>query len=106
MEDKNQGNELIALFDGWDLITSAGMGLSYFRKDGRTLLHSELNYDSDWRYLMAVWYRFVDLRYLDVMHQLKHSELKTTCGYAILYGGIDLAYNRIIDAIKWHNSLT
>lgn len=63
-----------------------------------------MKYHSNWNWLMPAWYRFVDLRFADVMHQFKHSELKTIVGYAILYGDIDLAFTNLVEAIKWYNS--
>jgi len=53
---------------------------------------------------MPAWYRFVDLRFTDPMHHLKHSELKSTVGLAILYGDIQLAFSNLVEAIKWYNT--
>jgi hypothetical protein len=64
---------------------------------------SFLKYHSDWNWLMPVWYKFVDLRFTDPMQQFKHSELKTTIGYAILYGSIKIAHGNIFEGIQWLN---
>jgi len=63
-----------------------------------------MKYHTDWHWLMPVWYRFVNLRFKDQMDQLKHSELKATVGYAILYGDIKLAFTNLVEAIKWYNT--
>lgn len=65
----------------------------------------KMKYHYSWDWLMRAWYKFVDLRFKDVMDQLKHSELKTTCGFAILYGDIKVAHNNIYEAIIWYNTL-
>lgn len=60
-------------------------------------------YNNDWNKLMEVWYKFLGLRFKEPMQQFKHSEIKTTVGYAILYGDIKLAYQNLIEAINWYN---
>lgn len=64
----------------------------------------DLNYHQDWNKLMEVWYKFLGLRFAGHNDQFKHAEIKTTVGYAILYGDINLAYQRLVEAINWYNS--
>lgn len=63
----------------------------------------DVKYNSDWSWFMPVWDKFIDLRFSIPMQQLRHSELKSTVGLAILYGGIELAHNNISEAIQWYN---
>lgn len=62
-----------------------------------------VKYHKSWESLMAVWFRFIALRFKSPMNQLQHSELKTTIGYAILYGTKDLAHHNIYQGIQWYN---
>lgn len=80
------GNRLIGIF----------MGKSF----------PSMKYHCNWHWLMPAWYRFVELRFDDPMMQFKHSELKTTVGYAILYGDIKLAFTNLADAVKTIQRLT
>lgn len=101
-----QMNESIANFMGakinghWVEIPHRRYGL------GSRHYPSQLKYHIGWDWLMPVWYKFVDLLFEDPMHQLKHSELKTTVGYAILYGDIALAHTNLFEAIQWYNNQT
>lgn len=65
-----------------------------------------MKYHCNWHWLMPAWYKFVELRFDDPMIQFKHSELKTTVGYAILYGDTQLAFANLVDAIKTIQRLT
>jgi len=61
-----------------------------------------LKYHSDWSWLMEVWYKFRDLRFIPEMLDFKHSELKATIGHAILYGGIEIAHEKIYQGVQWY----
>lgn len=107
IRDKEQievdnNNELMAMFAGWEKTTR--LGIQCFVKDDYRKYHCDLKYNSDWNELMRAWYHFVDLRFTDSMHHFKHSELKSTVGFAILYGDIKLAFSNLAEAIKWYNT--
>lgn len=61
-------------------------------------------YNQDWNKLMECWYKFLGLRFSGHNDSFKHAEIKTTVGYAIIYGDINLAYQRLVEAINWYNS--
>ena len=97
--DIKSQNELIATFMGFKQPVK---GYFVNAVDHHRLI---LSYHWCWSELMPVWYKFVDLRFPKPVDQLQHSELKTIIGYAILYGGIELAFVNIIQGIQWYNSI-
>jgi hypothetical protein len=96
-----QMNELIARFMGIVPVPAGTKALGDIKPPEESIAF--LRYDKDWNRLMPVWYKFVDLRFPDPMQQFKHSELKTTIGYAILYGSIKIAHGNIFEGIQWLN---
>jgi hypothetical protein len=99
-ENLDKMNEVIALFEGR---TFYGYTINKFGGNTGNAL-PEMKYHSSWDWLLPVWYKFIDLRFADVMHQLKHSELKSIIGLAILYGGIELAHKNIFEGIQWYKT--
>lgn len=91
-------NKIIARFMGYFF----NAGKFYADGKGQSGWFKDAKYHRDWNSLMDVWYKFVDLRFENPDHQLKHSELKTTIGYAILYGQIQLAHTNLFEGIEWY----
>jgi hypothetical protein len=99
----DDNNELIALFDGWELVERDNVYC--FTKNGYRLYHYELGYHSNWSFLIPVWYKFKDLRFENVGHQLEHSNFKTNIAYSICYRNIESAFQSIVSGIQWYNSI-
>ena len=93
-------NEVIAKFD--DNVSSS-FDTYYHKKFKHHFEIHEAEYHSDWNWLMDVWYKFLELRFIKTMSQLEHSDLKTVVGHAILYGEIEVAHRNIYEAIQWYN---
>ncbi len=100
----DDNNELIAIFDGWELVEE-DMAQA-FQKNGRWLYHYELNYHGDWNHLIKVWHKFRDLRF-DEFGKLnfEHSELKQLIAREICYGNIETAFKSMVLGVKWYNSI-
>mgnify|MGYP001577040529 CR=1 FL=1 len=100
-QERLNGNRIIGEFVGKSFVGSHIM--DYKGAPNEAL--PPMKYHINWQWLMRAWYHFVELRFSDGMHQLKHNELKTTIGYAILYGGIELAFTNLVEGIQWYNSI-
>lgn len=100
-EDRLKGNRVIGEFVGKSFQMSH---ISDYKGVSDDAL-PDMKYHSNWQWLMPAWYQFVDLILSDPINQFKHSELKTIIGYAILYGDIKLAFENLVVAIQWYNSI-
>ena len=100
---RDDSNELIAIFDGWELVDENNA--QAFEKNGRWLYHYQLNYNVDWNHLINVWYKFRDLRIEDLKAEIEHSNFKLNISYCICYRDIDSAFQSIVSAIQWYNSI-
>ena len=98
-EEKLSGNRLIGEFVGKSF---SGSHITDYKGVSDAALPS-MKYHSDFGWLMKAWYKFIDLRFHKPVDQFKHSDLKTTIGIAILYGGKELAFQNMVKGIKWYN---
>lgn len=99
----DNNNELIAIYEGWELIEREG--IQCFIKYGYRLYHYELRYNTDWAKLIPIWQKFRDLRFEGVHEQFEHSEFKQNIAHRICYGTIETAYQSIVSGIQWYNSI-
>ncbi len=99
----DDNNELIAIFDGWELIDREGV--QRFVNYGYRLYHYELRYNTDWSKLMPIWQKFRDLRIEDLKAEIEHSGFKLNISYCICYRDIESAHQAIVSGIQWYNSL-
>lgn len=60
-------------------------------------------YHTSWDWLMPVWYKFRDLKFISPKLQFEHSEYKDSISRVICYQDIQVAFNEMVIAIKWHN---
>lgn len=64
-----------------------------------------LKYHSHWNWLMKVWIKFRELRFEGIHEQFEHSEFKQNISHKICYGTMDDAFQSIVSAIQWYNSI-
>lgn len=99
----DDNNELIAIFDGWELIEEDNA--QAFEKNGNWRYHYELNYHGDWNHLIKVWCKFRDLKIDDLKAEIEHSVFKENIAHCICYRDIQSTFQSIVSAIQWYNSI-
>jgi hypothetical protein len=94
MTDQLTDNEVIARFDG--------------REEGYDEhgVWQKLRYNSDWRDLMPVWYKFRDLKFTTASAAgAYHRGLRSRIRIAITDQNISESYKELVEAVKWYNSI-
>lgn len=106
--EASEMKRVIAIFDGFEFVNDAPEDYPkgyYTHKELGFLTIEEMGYDCSYQWLMPVWVKFRDLKFEDFKYQIEHSERKDIIGLAILYGEINIAFERLSEAITWYNQL-
>ena len=100
----DDNNELIAIFDGWELVNENN--IACFWKNGYHLYHYELDYHSDWNRLRRIWEKFRDLTFNgDLKAEVDHAHFRQNIAHCICYRDIESAHQSIVSGIQWYNSI-
>ncbi len=99
-QEYTESNELIS--DFLKLSCYDGSHISPIVGGGFTKM-LEYHYNRNW--LHKAWQQFRDLRFENVAHQIEHSVLKDTIVHCLCYMNVDSAFQSIVSAIKWYNSI-
>lgn len=73
------------------------------RKLVSDFMGEEYPIEIDFNRLMPVWYKFRDLKFISPKLQFEHSKYKDSISRAICYQDIQVAFNEMVIAMKWHN---
>jgi hypothetical protein len=73
---------------------------------GGTCTYEFLKYDHSYNWLMLAWHKFRDLKFEeDSKHEMEHYEFKQNITGKICYGAIESAFESLVSAIQWYNSI-
>jgi hypothetical protein len=101
-------NEVLAEFNGGkfekaEVMTYGGKRTGKWTfDDGLWCYDDQLDYSTDWRRLMPVWYKFRDLQFGSFGHHNTWLEHKDFVSYAILNQGCAEACKLLANAIRWY----
>lgn len=92
MTDHLTDNEVIGAFDG--------------REDGYDEhgVWQKLKYESDWRDLMPVWYKFKELTFEDFGYSIAHEDYCDKLRFSIPERSISESCRLLAEGIRWYNS--
>lgn len=98
-EERLHGNRIIGEFMG------RSFQMSHI-SDYKGLPDNELppmRYHCDYRWLMPAWCAFRDKTFKKEIHWFRHSDLKGIISRALCYEDILVAFEKLIEGIKWYN---
>jgi hypothetical protein len=100
-----EGNEVIARWMGLESYQDSRYGKLWPDPLGTHHTEFSLQYNTDWRWLMPVWYKFRDLR-LEGENDLILDAFKASVIGKIAYGDSpERAFNELVKAINWYQNL-
>lgn len=93
------------LHDRWGTVYKYDKNPSIGSSVGWVGIDISVKYHTSYDWLIPVWVKFRELRFDDVEHQFKHSELKSLIGWMLVNGTIETTFTELGKAIEWYNSL-
>ncbi len=70
---------------------------------GERYTYEELQYNTSYDSIMAVWHKFKDLKFNDTDIQLAHAGIKAAVSYRIVNDTVDKIFVEMYTAISWYN---
>lgn len=107
-EEIESGNTIIADFMGLHRGERTGIWFGELpeNKTDEPIETKDLEYKSNWNWLMPTWYKFRDLRFDKEKLEVEHSEWKNKIAHKICWGQTTDAFIEIVEALKWLNLQT
>jgi hypothetical protein len=107
MKLKNTVTEEQNIIDDNNVLIAIFMGMRGTDK----FLRENYNYHSDFNLLIYAWYKFRDLNMVDIKvmmvlkAEIEHANFKEKIAHCICYRDFQSAFQSIVSAIQWYNSI-
>jgi hypothetical protein len=107
VKDIASGNEVIARWMGLESYQDSRYGKLWPDPLGTHHTEFSLQYNTDWRWLMPVWYKFRDLKFEGFHgHRISHENFVFRISAAILHkDSPEPTFNELVKGIEWFNSI-